>query len=135
MFRPAPGTSVPTDRIASVRQLTNGTDGSNTISGATSASLTISNLDTPNDDNRHFVCDISYTPGDEYDSADKGTGTALNEPVQSDTATLTVRPLLEIITQPSSATAYINNPATFTGGAKLTDNTTASQLCLVCWCR
>ena len=40
--------------------------------------------------------------------------------------TVGVRPLLEIITQPSSATAYINNPATFTVGAKLTDNTTAS---------
>ena len=126
MFRPAPGTSVPTDRIASVRQLTNGTDGSNTISGATSASLTISNLDTPNDDNRHFVCDISYTPGDEYDSADKGTGTALNSPLRSTIGTVEVNPLLEITSQPSSATAYINNPATFTVGAKLTDNTTAS---------
>tara|TARA_Y100000361_G_scaffold127774_1_gene122324 strand:+ start:13 stop:3204 length:3192 start_codon:yes stop_codon:yes gene_type:complete len=126
VFRPAPGQSVPTDRIASVRQLTNGADGNNTISGATSASLTISNLDTPDDDNRHFVCDISYTPGDEYDSADKGTGAALNTPLRSTIGTVEVNPLLEITTQPSSATVYINTPATFTIGAQLTDNTKKS---------
>ena len=106
--------------------LTDGADGSTTISGATTTNLQIANVDTPADSGRSFFCRITYTPGDEYDSADKGTGSALNEPVQSDSATLTVRPLLEIVTQPSSASAYINNPATFTIGAKLTDNTTAS---------
>tara|TARA_Y100000004_G_scaffold196519_1_gene266758 strand:- start:1347 stop:4307 length:2961 start_codon:yes stop_codon:yes gene_type:complete len=106
--------------------LTDGADGSATISGAKTPNLQIVNVDTPTDSGRQFFCRITYTPGDEYDSADKGTGSALNEPVQSDTATLTVNPLLEITSQPSSATAYINNPATFTVGAKLTDNTTAS---------
>ena len=106
--------------------LTDGADGNTTISGATTTNLQIVNVDTPGDSGRQFFCRITYTPGDEYDSADKGTGSALNEPVQSDTATLTVNPLLEIVTQPSSASAYINNPATFTVGAKLTDNTTAS---------
>ena len=122
-YRIIPGTPLPGGAL---RNLTNGAEGNTTISGATSASLTISNLDTPGDNARTFVCEISYTPGDEYDSADKGTGTALNTPLQSSTATLTVRPLLEIVTQPSSASAYINNPATFTVGARLTDASTAS---------
>ena len=126
VFRLAPGQSPPNSSIVSVRELTNGAEGSTTISGATSASLTIDNLDTPTDNDRHFVCEISYTPGDEYDSADKGTGTALNTPLRSNIGSLTVRPLLEIISQPSSATAYINNPATFTVGAQLTDASTTS---------
>ena len=106
--------------------LTDGADGSATISGSTTPNLQIVNVDTPGDSGRQFFCRITYTPGDEYDSADKGTGSALNEPVQSDTATLTVRPLLEIATQPSSVSAYVNNPATFTVGARLTDGSTAS---------
>ena len=125
VFRLAPGQSPPNSSIVSVRELTNGAEGSTTISGATSASLTIDNLDTPTDNDRHFVCEISYTPGDEYDSADKGTGTALNTPLRSTIGSLTVRPLLEIISQPSSATAYMNNSATFTVGAQLTDGSTS----------
>lgn len=122
-YRIIPGTPLPSGAL---RNLTNGTEGSNTISGATSASLTISNLDTPGDNARTFVCEISYTVGDEYDSANKGTGTALNAPLQSSTATLTVNPLLEIISQPSSSSVPINTPASFTVGARLTDNTTSS---------
>ena len=104
-----------------VQKLTNGGN----ISGATTASLTISNLDTPTDSGRSFFCEISYTVGDEYDSADKGTGTALNAPLQSSTATLTINPLLEIVSQPSDATVSTNVAAKHTIIAKLTDNSGA----------
>ena len=103
------------------QKLTNGGN----ISGATTASLTISNLDTPTDSGRTFFCEISYTVGDEYDSADKGTGTALNAPLQSSTATLTVNPLLEIVSQPSNAVVSTNVAAKHTIGAKLTNNSGA----------
>ena len=98
---------------------------SGNVSGATSASLTISDLDTPADDGRNFYCEISYTAGDEYDSTDKGTGTAINQPLKSSVATLSMNPLLEIVSQPSSATVYTNVAATHTIGAKLTDNSSA----------
>ena len=104
-----------------VQKLTNGGN----ISGATTASLTISNLDTPTDSGRSFFCEISYTVGDEYDSADKGTGTALNAPLQSSTATLTINPLLEIVSQPSNAVVSTNVAAKHTITAKLTDNSGA----------
>ena len=97
------------------------TNGGN-ISGATSASLSISDLDTPADNGRNFYCEISYTVGDEYDSIDKGTGTAINEPLKSSVATLSMNPLLEIVSQPSNATVNINVAATHTISAKLTDN-------------
>jgi len=103
------------------QKLTNGGN----ISGATTAALTISNLDTPTDSGRTFFCEISYTVGDEYDSADKGTGTALNAPLQSSTATLTINPLLEIVSQPSNATVSTNVAAKHTISAKLTDNSGA----------
>ena len=100
------------------------TNGGN-ISGATSASLSISDLDTPADDGRNFYCEISYTAGDEYDSTDKGTGIALNQPLKSSVATLSMNPLLEIVSQPSNATVYTNVAATHTISAKLTDNSGA----------
>jgi hypothetical protein len=117
-YRIIPGTPLPGGAL---RNLTNGGN----ISGATSASLTISNLDTPGDNARTFVCEISYNVGDEYDSADKGTGTALNAPLQSSTATLTINPLLEIVSQPSSVVVTKNNAAKHTISAKLTDNSGA----------
>ena len=103
------------------QKLTNGGN----ISGATTASLTISNLDTPTDSGRSFFCEISYTVGDEYDSANKGTGNALNAPLQSSTATLTINPLLEIVSQPSNAVVSTNVAAKHTISAKLTDNSGA----------
>ncbi len=103
------------------QKLTNGGN----ISGATTASLTISNLDTPTDSGRSFFCEISYSVGDEYDSANKGTGTALNAPLKSSTATLTINPLLEIVSQPSSVIVTKNNAAKHTISAKLTDNSGA----------
>ena len=90
-------------------------------SGVTTATLTIADVESPDDSDTSYYCEISYTPGDEYDSAEKGTGTAINEPLQSDRATLTVNPTLSITDEPDTASVAVNETATFTIGATLSD--------------
>ena len=90
-------------------------------SGVTTATLTIADVESPDDSDTSYYCEISYTPGDEYDSAEKGTGTAINEPLQSDRATITVNPTLSITDEPDTASVAENETATFTIGATLTD--------------
>ena len=110
------------------------------FSGTTSATLSISDCETPSDTRRFFICEISYTPGDEYDSADKGTAAALNEPLASNEVMLQVNPLLEIVTQPSNAVSGKNQTGTFTIGARLTspapypkDATPAAEVLIYDW--
>ena len=90
-------------------------------SGVTTATLTIADVESPDDSDTSYYCEISYTPGDEYDSAEKGTGTAINEPLQSDRATITVNPTLSITDEPDTASVAVNETATFTIGATLSD--------------
>ena len=97
------------------------------FSGVTTATLTVSDLRTPQDQGRKFYCEISYLQNNEYDSADSGTGTAINQPLKSDEATLSVNPELEIIAQPSDRTVGENVAATFTVNAGLTDDTYLSD--------
>ena len=97
------------------------------FSGVTTATLTVSDLRTPQDQGRKFYCEISYLQNNEYDSADSGTGTAINQPLKSDEATLSVNPELEIIAQPSSRQVGENVAATFTVNAGLTDDTYLSD--------
>ena len=97
------------------------------LSGVTTATLTLSDLRTPQDQGRTFYCEISYLQSGEYDSASSGTGTAINEPLKSDEASVSVNPELEIIAQPSSRQVGENVAATFTVNAGLTDNTYLSD--------
>ena len=97
------------------------------FSGVTTATLTVSDLRTPQDQGRTFYCEISYSSNDEYGSADSGTGTAINQPLKSDEASVSVNPELEIIAQPSDRTVGENVAATFTVNAGLTDNTYLSD--------
>ncbi len=97
------------------------------FSGVTTATLTVSDLRTPQDQGRKFYCEISYSSNDEYGSADSGTGNAINQPFKSDEATLSVNPELEIIAQPSSRQVGENVAATFTVNAGLTDDTYLSD--------
>jgi len=97
------------------------------FSGVTTATLTVSDLRTPQDQGRKFYCEISYTSNDEYGSADSGTGSATNQPLQSNEATLSVNPELEIIAQPSSRQVGENIAALFTINAGLTDDTYLSD--------
>ena len=97
------------------------------LSGVTTSTLTLSDLRTPQDQGRTFYCEISYLQSGEYDSASSGTGTAINEPLKSDEASVSVNPELEIIAQPSSRQVGENVAATFTVNAGLTDNTYLSD--------
>ena len=97
------------------------------FSGVTTATLTVSDLRTPQDQGRKFYCEISYSSNDEYGSADSGTGTAINEPLDSDVASVSVNPELEIVAQPSSRQVGENVAATFTVNAGLTDDTYLSD--------
>jgi len=97
------------------------------LSGVTTATLTLSDLRTPQDQGRTFYCEISYLQSGEYDSASSGTGTAINQPLKSDEASVSVNPEIEIIAQPSDRTVGENVAATFTVNAGLTDNTYLSD--------
>ena len=97
------------------------------FSGVTTATLTLSDLRTPQDQGRTFYCEISYLQNSEYDSADSGTGTAINQPLKSDEASVSVNPELEIIAQPSNRQVDENVAATFTVNAGLTDDTYLSD--------
>ena len=107
----------------SITGLTNGGQ----FSGVTTATLTVSDLRTPQDQGRKFYCEIKYAVNDEYGSADKGTGVGVNAPLKSDEATLSVNPELEIIAQPSGRQVGENVAATFTVNAGLTDDTYLSD--------
>ena len=107
----------------SVTGLTNGGQ----FSGVTTATLTVSDLRTPQDQGRKFYCEISYSSNDEYGSADSGTGSAINQPLKSNEATVSVNPELEIIAEPSSRQVGENIAATFTVNASLTDDTYLSD--------
>ena len=97
------------------------------LSGVTTATLTLSDLRTPQDQGRTFYCEISYLQSGEYDSASSGTGTAINQPLKSDEASVSVNPELEIIAQPSNRQVDENVAATFTVNAGLTDDTYLSD--------
>ena len=96
-------------------------DGTN-ISGSGTTTLTISNLRSPQDNDRKFYLEANYNPTDEYDNVKLGTGNAFNEPLNSGIATITVEPLIEIIAQPSTTTTILNDSASFSIDAGLTDS-------------
>ena len=84
------------------------------ISGSGTTVLTISNLQTPADNNRKFYLTADYVPSEE-------TGNAINEPISSGIATVTVLPILEIISQPTSKTTTFNTDTIFSIGVDSSD--------------
>jgi len=92
------------------------------ISGSATTTLTISNLKSPQDNNREFYLEADYTPTNEYGSILKGTGNALNEPLNSGIATITVEPLIEIISEPTTTETIVDQTSTFSVNAGLTDS-------------
>lgn len=76
------------------------------ISGSGTTTLTINNIISPNDSGRSFYLSVDYI---NFDT----TPNAINDNLQSDTATLTVYPDISIATQPNSAVTLVNDPATF----------------------
>ena len=79
-------------------------------------------ISTPGDNGRQFFLRADYQP------AQRTTGNAVNDPLDSDTVTVTVDPLIEIIAQPSNRQALIDTNTTFTVDADLTDSSYTTEL-------
>lgn len=92
---------------------------STNIAGTATTTLTISNLRTPQDSGRRFFLRADYLA-----SSGAGvtfTGNAVNDPLDSSEATLTVFPDISITTQPVSQLAAQDISATFTVDATSSD--------------
>jgi hypothetical protein len=100
------------------------------ITGTATTTLTLSNLITPTDNQRQFYLSADYVPSaysqpsgsDVTAGTGRSTGNALVEPFNSETATITVFPLIEVIAQPTSSGVPINATATFNIISTLTDD-------------
>ena len=98
-----------------------------TGSVGTAATLTLSNLITPTDNQRKFYVEVDYVAS-AY-GAGKSTGNAINEPLNSGIATATVTPLINIASQPAQgAQALIDENATISVSANLTDSYFADDI-------
>ena len=96
-------------------------DGTN-ISGSGTTTVTLSNLQTPDDNGAEFFLRADYVP------AQRTTGNAVNEPLDSDTATVTVDPLIRITTQPTNRQALIDTDTNFSVVSNLSDSTNENPL-------
>ena len=94
-------------------KLTNGSG----ISGATSSTLTVTNLESGTDDGREFYLEAQYTPA----QVDYQTGNPPNEPLNSTKAGLTIPPTINITSQPTTKVVAKNQSTTFTVDANLSD--------------
>ena len=93
----------------------------------TAATLTISNLITPTDNQRKFYLVTDYVAS-AYGTG-KSTGNAWNEPLTSGIATATVTPLIDIIAQPTEGVqALVDENATISVNSDLTDSYFADDL-------
>lgn len=97
---------------------------SSKIVGSATSSLTIKNIQSPTD-NRNLYVQATYVPGKygeqtEY-SKYRTSGKAINSPLNSNTASLYVAPVITITTQPVSQTVGQDEFATFTAAATISD--------------
>ena len=111
--------------------LTDGTFQGATITGSGTTTLTITNAKSPIANGLRFYVGVDYVPSaysQPVGSAvtvgtGRSTGNALNEILNSNSATLTVFPSISIVTQPISQIAAQTRSATFTTLGALTDTT------------
>lgn len=89
------------------------------ISGSSTNSLTITNLQSPSDNGRSFVLRATYVPG-------ATSGNAANSPLDSNAVSLTVWPSLSITTQPIDQTTAVDTTATFSVVASISDSSYGS---------
>jgi len=100
------------------------------VTGTATTTLTLSNLITPTDNQRKFYLEADYA-ATAYGligvavtvGSARSTGNAINEPLNSDTATVTVSPLITITSQPGVATVTEGFPVNFSVDAVLSDST------------
>jgi hypothetical protein len=103
------------------------------VTGAATTVLTLSNLKSPTDHNRQFYLKADYVAS-AYGLAGvavtvgsgRSTGNAVNDTLNSNTATITVYPVISITEQPTNKTVAQGISATFTAQASLTDTTQGS---------
>jgi acetyl esterase/lipase len=97
------------------------------VTGTATTTLTLSNLITPTDNQRKFYLEADYV-ATAYQSSSpvtagtaRSTGNAINEPLNSNTAFVTVFPLITITSQPGVATVTEGFPVNFSVDAILSD--------------
>ena len=100
-------------------------DGTN-ISGTATTTLTLSNVISPDDAGRQFYLRAEYTHS-AY-GVGKSTGNAINEPLDSNTVSLSINPFLTIDTQPGIVTTAQGLDATFCVTATISDGTDSDIL-------
>ena len=97
--------------------------------GTATTTLTISNLVTPTDNGRKFFLEADYDPQTAVSIGSSTiTGNAPNEPFNSEIATVTVTPLIEITSQPGITSTFPNVPAVISVGATLSDSSFDNDL-------
>ena len=114
--------------------LTDGTFQGSTITGSGTTTLTITNATSPIANGLRLFVDVDYVPSaysQPVGSAvtvgtGRSTGNALNEILNSNTATLTVFPVISVAQQPTDQTAVQTRSAIFTTLGALTDTTQGS---------
>ena len=89
---------------------------STNVTGTATTTLTLSNLITPDDNDRKFFLEADYVPSYYV------TGNAINEPLNSGIGTITVDPLIEIDIQPTNVSVLSGQDATFIISASLTND-------------
>ena len=92
------------------------TDGAN-VTGSGTTTLTLSGLTSPSDNNKGVFLQIGYDPNDL-------TPNAINEPLNSNSATLTVFPTISIDTQPTDKTVVEDIETTFSVAASTSESST-----------
>ena len=88
---------------------------SSKFSGTTSSILTIKDVQSPDDDGKQYFVRVEYVSSDD-------TGNASNEPLDSNTATVSVPPEFSISQQPQSQEVSQFSDAVFTVGINLSDS-------------
>jgi hypothetical protein len=84
---------------------------SSTITGTATTALTLSNLSNPTDTGRQFYLRADYVAS-AY-AIGKSTPNAINDPLDSNIVSITVRPTISITSQPSSSTVAQSRSTTF----------------------
>jgi len=96
------------------------TDGDN-VTGSGTTTLTIKNITSPTDNGRNFYLEVGYASGT-YGSNGRGVGNALNGPLNTSVASLTVLPEVTITSQPVGINIGQGEITTFTASASTTDS-------------
>lgn len=110
--------------IDGVGAISDGTYSGATFSGTTTNTLSITNLVNPTANGLRVFLRATFTPAGYTNDQDTSTPNASNGPfVDSNIATITVRPFITITTQPTSQTVSENREATFTIAASVSDST------------